>query len=117
MLLVFKVWWDHRAKNKKRRIINHARSAGIDLTIYCISSYLLFNNDLLLLSAWVLTGLSYRWIVFDAVFSKLNWDTWSFYGTSSWIDRQLIKAGKYHLLIKLIPLIIGVTLILTQTHT
>lgn len=114
ILLIFKIWWDYRAKGNGR-IINHIRSAAIDLTIYLISSYLLFKPDLLLIIGWVIISLSYRWILFDAIFAKINWGVWVFYGTSSWTDRQLLKVGKYHFLIKLIPLFIGLTLIVTNS--
>jgi hypothetical protein len=60
----------------------------------------------------VITTTSWRWIAFDAIFAKINWGTWDKHGTSSKIDVWLLKQGRYHFFIKLIPLAIGILIIL-----
>ena len=105
-LLAFKLGWDYYAKNVQKRIINHQRSAIIDGAIYtaCI---LYFGLDY----GWFFIALSFRWILFDLLFNLLNKDKWNHYGTSSVLDKFLSKTGKWHLVIKLIPAIVGIILL------
>lgn len=112
VVLVFKLWWDSRAKNKFHRIINHFRSSVIDASIYAVSSYFLFRPDWLDIAGWIFIAWSIRWVLFDGIYSKMNWDVWDFHGTSSWLDRWLNQVGPWHPVVKLIPIAIGLTLIL-----
>ena len=112
ILLAFKLWWDSRAKNKYHRVINHFRSSVIDTTIYVVSSYLLFKPEWLVIIGWIFLAWFWRWLLFDGIYSKLNWGVWDFHGTSSPLDRKLNQIGPWHPLVKLIPLAIGLTLIL-----
>ena len=115
-LLVFKLWWDWKSK-KSGRIINHTKSAMVDGLLYIIASVLCFTI-VRNLSFWVAIGAviiaaSYRWIAFDAIFAKINWGTWDKHGTSSKIDVWLVKQGRYHFFIKLIPIAIGIAAMYT----
>ena len=108
VLLVFKLWHDWHAKNVEKRIINHELSAVIDTFIYLVSAYWLFGFSA---AGWIISALAYRWIVFDVGFNLINKDKWDHYGKSSWLDRQLTKLGKFHLLPKLLLLALGIILI------
>lgn len=110
LLLVFKVIWDYQAKNKEHRIIDHARSAIIDGAIYVFAAWILLGADYIIGATLIAVG--YRWIMFDLAFNLANKDKWNHYGTSSVLDRFLTKMGKYHLLIKAIPVVVGVILCL-----
>lgn len=107
-LLAFKLWWDYRAK-KSGRIINHFQSATIDGLLYAVAAYFLF--DLQLAISMFLFAVGYRWIFFDLIFNKINGWKWNHYGTSSKLDLFLAKCGKWHFLVKLIPIILGVLII------
>lgn len=114
-LIAFKIWWDSRAKNNGRTI-NHLLSAIIDTSFYSASAYLLFKPEWNIVIGATLMALSHRWIFFDAIFAKIHWGTWDYHGTSSWVDRMMIKIrdkiGMYHILVKLIPITIGVLIII-----
>lgn len=112
LLLAFKVIWDYQAKNKEHRIINHARSAIIDGAIYVVASWLLFLPDVYTIAGAVILAVGYRWIAFDVSFNLANGDKWNHYGTSSVLDKLMTKAGKYHILIKAVPIVIGIILCL-----
>lgn len=109
-LLAFKLIWDYQAKNKEHRVINHGRSALIDVAIYIISGYLIYK-DFRIVGAILLISLGYRWIMFDIIFNLLNKDKWNHYGESSLLDKILKKTGKFHLVIKALPIILGLILI------
>jgi len=104
--LIFKLWWDTRAK-KSGRIINHNLSAGIDGAIYSASAFVFSDSTIIQAIGVVVFLAGLRWILFDMIFAKINWGTWHFHGTSSAFDRGLVKLGKWHPLVKLIPLVIG----------
>lgn len=120
LLLAVKVGWDWYAKNKQKRIINHFRSALIDGLLYVVSAYFLLNrmdgHSLIDAVGAVAIATSWRWMVFDAIFAKINWGVFEFYGKSSKLDRFLAKMDlkwKYlDNLIKLIPALIGLALII-----
>ena len=105
-LLIFKLGWDWYAKNKQKRVIDHFRSALIDGIIYAMSIYFLKISWFYLLFA-----VSYRWIVFDIAFNKLNGWSWDNYGSTSKIDLFMKKTGKWHIAIKLIILTLSTVLI------
>jgi len=107
VLLAFKLGWDYYAKNVRKRIIDHRRSAVIDGVLYTVC-LLYFGLNF----GWFFIALSFRWIFFDLFFNLLNKDAWNHYGTSSLLDKILIKTGKYHLLIKLIPILAGLIIVL-----
>lgn len=109
LLLAFKLWWDYRAKNKKHRIINHGLSAAIDGLIYTVSAWFLFGFDA---GGWILLAIGYRWIMFDFLFNKLNDDDWDHYGLSSKLDRFMRVLGKWHLVPKILTIVLAVALIL-----
>lgn len=115
VLLGFKLFWDYRAKNKQRRIINHSRSSIIDGTLYTVSLYALFCmsecSPLFIIGGVILSAV-YRWILFDIFFNLLNKDKWNHYGQSSKLDLFLAKTGKYHMLVKSSPAILGIILLL-----
>lgn len=108
-LLVFKLWWDKRAKDSGR-IINHSLSAAIDVFIYTISGWFLFGWDA---GGWILSAIGYRWIMFDLLFNLVNNDSWNHYGKSSCTDRFLIKLGKFHLVPKICLILLSAILIIT----
>jgi len=108
-LLGFKLWWDWRAKNKKKRIINHFRSAAIDAFIYGISGYLLFGWQFY---GWLVLSLGLRWLLFDLFFNIINDWEWNHYGSSSKLDKFLLNFGDFHLLPKFGIILIGIILIL-----
>ena len=106
-LLAFKLAWDYHAKNAEKRVINHAISAVIDTALYCIAIYFLG------LSWWyLLFAFAFRWIFFDLFFNLLNKDKWNHYGDSSKIDILMKKTGKFHIVIKLLLLLLSIWLIL-----
>ena len=111
LLLAFKLAWDWYAKNKKKRIINHFRSALIDGMLYLFFIYI-FKLP------WgvFFVAIFYRWILFDLIFNILNGDKWNHYGESSYLDRLMKKTGNWHIVIKITALIISLwlTLILTS---
>ena len=109
LLLVFKVIWDYQAKNKEHRIVNHGKSAVIDGVIYVFAAWILHGWDHIVPLTLIAVG--YRWVVFDIVFNLVNKDAWNHYGKSALLDRFLTKTGKFHLLIKLIPIILGIVLL------
>ena len=111
-MLIFKLWWDYRAKNKKKRIINHLQSSLIDGGIYLVSSVLLFHNDISTVFGAVFLALGFRWVAFDILFNLLNGWKWNHYGQSSKLDLFLKRCGKYHMIPKGIVLLIGIILIL-----
>jgi len=111
VLLAFKVVWDYIAKTSGR-IINHSRSALIDVSIYLFTASLLMYPNFLDILGAVILACGYRWIAFDIIFNLINNDKWDHYGTSSKLDVLMTKAGKYHLLIKAVPIIIGIILCL-----
>jgi len=109
--LGFKLWWDTRAK-KSGRIINHNLSAGVDGAIYSASALIFMDCTIVQAIGVVVFLAGLRWILFDSIFAKINWGTWHFHGTSSAFDRGLVRLGKWHPLVKLIPLIIGAIIFL-----
>jgi len=111
VLLAFKLGWDWYAKNKKKRIINHTKSAAIDGALYLAAAYLSFSG-IILISGWIILAVGYRWLAFDVLFNLLNKDKWDHYGTSSKLDLWLTKLGKYHLAPKIGLIVLGVILIL-----
>jgi len=109
ILLAFKLWWDWRAKTKKKRIINHFRSALIDGLVYGISGYLLFEWRFI---GWFVLVIGLRWILFDFFFNLINGWEWNHYGSSSKLDKFLINLGDFHLLPKIGIIITGILLII-----
>jgi len=120
ILLGIKLAWDWKAKNQEKRIINHARSAMVDGGIYVLSSWILFLPDAYLIAGAVILALGFRWIAFDILFNLLNKDKWDHCGDSSFLDRwsdyldgdSLNNRCNLYLLIKAVPIIIGIVLCL-----
>ncbi len=111
ILLAFKLAWDWYANNKKKRIINHFRSALIDGFLYLIAAYLSFDT-LILISGWVILAIGFRWLMFDFLFNIINNDKWNHYGKSAKLDVWLTKLGKWHLTPKFGIIITGIILII-----
>jgi len=111
-LLRFKLWWDWRAKNIKKRVINHSLSAAIDTFIYLVSSWYLFGWDA---GGWLILALGYRWLMFDIFFNLSNKDEWWHYGDSSKLDKFLVAMGNFHLVPKIALIILGITIIILTT--
>jgi len=109
LLLAFKVIWDYQAKNKEHRIINHGRSAIVDGSIYVIAAWVLHGWAYIIPLTLISVGA--RWILFDLAFNIANKDPWDHYGESSFLDRMLKKTGKFHILIKAIPVIAGIIIL------
>jgi len=109
LLLIFKLWWDYRAKNVKKRIINHELSALIDGTIYLVSGWFLLGWSV---GGWLILVVGLRWLLFDIIFNMLNGWRWDHYGRSSGVDRFLIKMGKFHLAPKIGLILLGIILII-----
>ena len=116
-LLLFKAWWDYRAK-KKGRIINHMQSSIIDIAIYTVSSYFLFCAP-----SWCSVGvavgilgttLAARWILYDLLYNVINKHKLGHLGGSAGTD-QMLKwfegKGISQFIIKGIILGIGINLI------
>jgi hypothetical protein len=108
VLLIFKLYWDKRAKNKGR-IINHPLSAAIDGLIYIISAWFLFGWDA---GGWIVLAIALRWILFDILFNVINDWEWNHYGSSSRLDRWLTRLDVWHLAPKVILLIFGIVIII-----
>ena len=110
-LLIFKLIWDYRAKNKQKRVINHLQSSIIDGSIYVASSILLFGFNLTAV-AYTLIAIGSRWLLFDIIFNLLNGWKWNHEGESSKTDKFLKKFGKWDMLIRVIPIIIGILILI-----
>ena len=108
-LLGFKLWWDWRTKNIKKRIINHSLSAAIYGLLYTISAWFLFGWDS---GGWIVLAIGYRWLLFDFFFNLINDWEWNHYGSSSKLDKFLLNLGDFHLVPKLVTLFIGIILII-----
>ena len=107
LLLGFKLWWDKRAKDSGR-IINHLLSAAIDGCFYVFLAWYCTGWDA---GGWIIIAIGYRWIMFDLLFNILNKDPWNHYGNSSWLDKQLKRCGKWHLVPKILLILIGIIII------
>ena len=108
LLLAFKLWWDKRAKDSGR-IINHGLSAAIDGLLYTLSAWFLFGWDA---GGWIVLAIGYRWLSFDILFNIINGWKWDHYGTSSKLDKFLLSIGKFHLLPKMLLIILGILIII-----
>lgn len=118
LLLIFKLYWDHRARTKDGRVINHGRSLWIDMLIYSGASIFLFGVSWSGL-AWVFTAVMYRGFVFDLFYNLIFHNKWSYCGNNSKIDKvadafdgtrdNICVLGFF---IKLILIIIGIILII-----
>jgi hypothetical protein len=108
LALGFKLFWDKRAKDSGR-IINHSLSAAIDVVIYTLTAFICFGWDA---GGWIVAALGLRWLLFDILFNLINGWAWGNYGTSSDLDKFLTKLGKWHLVPKIVLIILGVILIL-----
>lgn len=114
-------WW---YKNKKKRIINHSLSAGIDISVYIVAGYFfiiapLENVSVLFYTGILFTSLSVRWVLYDLIYNSVNKEVWSYCGNSSIMDIKLdlIDGEKDNdcalgLIIKLGFLVIGGLLII-----
>lgn len=108
ILLLFKIWWDKRAKDSGR-IINHSLSAAIDGLLYTLSAWFLFGWDS---GGWIVLAIGYRWLLFDISFNLVNGWKWNHYGLSSKLDKFLHSLGKFHLLPKIFIIALGIILII-----
>lgn len=104
--IVFKLFWDKRAKDSGR-IINHTQSAIIDGLIYVASIY--FLTDLGIVDMILMFALTcvLRWTIFDIGFNLINGDKWNHAGNSAKLDLFLDKIdgekdniSKYGIVIK-----------------
>ena len=109
-LIVFKLWWDIRAKNKGR-VINHTLSATIDMVLYFTIAYLL-TGDLMRSGYLLLVGLLLRWNVFDIAWNLLNKMKWNYLGNYSILDKIGKKIG--NTIYFILKAIILITIILWQ---
>ena len=116
LTIAFKLWWDWTAKNKEGRIIKHGLSSVIDGSLYVISSLVilgLFGKfNLIVQIGSVVLAVSWRWIIFDILFGDIYWNGIDWHGKSSKLDVWLVKLGRFHFLIKLVPVAIGLALII-----
>ncbi|MGB0880940.1 MAG: hypothetical protein ACPGTO_10275, partial [Polaribacter sp.] len=94
-------------------IINHTLSWWLVFTINLAAALLLFWGDWQFIIGLGFIASGMFWILFDAIFGKINWNDWHFHGTSSKIDRWLVSLEDWHFLVKLIPLILGILIIKT----
>ena len=106
-------WW---YKKYQKKIINHKLSSGIDIFIYIIAGYFF----IIVPQGWttvpfaigvLIVTLSARWILYDLLYNLINKHKWDHYGDSSLIDKLMKKLGKWHIVVKLIMLGIGINLI------
>lgn len=120
ILLGIKLWWDKRAMNNGR-IINKTKSVLFDGSIYLASAIYLFyfleNHSIQFIIGMIVLAASWRWIAFDAIFARINGHKdWVWYGTSSRTDIMMsfLKEGigAFHILVKLVPVVIGLLLVL-----
>jgi len=114
--LVFKLFWDKRAKDSGR-IINHTQSAAIDGVIYALSIFFLSGVDYIEMGILFVLLCDMRWILFDIGFNMINGDKWNHTGNSSGLDVFLDKidgakdnVAKYGIFLKAIPIIIYICL-------
>ena len=120
-LLIFKLWWDKRAKDSGR-IINHSLSGLIDVVLYAISIYFFSRLNYIGMVGLLIIVCDLRWILFDIGYNVINNRKWNHVGNSAWLDRLLDKIDGekdniaiYGWLFKLVFLLIGVIIIVT-TH-
>lgn len=109
-------WW---YKNKKKKIINHGLSSGIDIAIYIVAGYFFiiapYEPVSVLFSIGVLvTTLSMRWWLYDLIYNIINKEKYNHLGGSAGLD-QLLKwfenKGISQYIIKGLALLIGINLI------
>ena len=117
ILLLFKGWWDHRAK-KKGRIISHSRSSIIDGVLYLVSAYFLFCAPVWC-SVWFMVGVMWasfaaRWLLYDLLYNVINKEKYNHLGGSAGLDGLLKwfeSKGISQFIIKGIALGIGINII------
>jgi len=104
--LSFKVFWDKRAKDSGR-IINHFRSALLDIAGYCTSIFVFIREDYIGMISLLFLTCMMRWTLFDICFNIVNKDKWNHTGNSSVLDVFLDKidglkdnVSKYGIVIK-----------------
>lgn len=107
VILVIEAIYDWYSRVYLKKVASHSVSFIIDAIIHVVAAYTLFENPI----GWIVLSAGYHWLVFDILFNKINGWKWNNYGTSSWMDRQLSKLGKFHLLPKLLFIILGIVLI------
>lgn len=90
-LIQFKILWDLWAIKYQNRVINHKKSAMLDVVWYStISTVLNLLNDGTHYTtiSWILFGLSLRWSFFDLGFNlhHRGLSGWNYYGEHSKMD-------------------------------
>lgn len=88
VLLGFKLFWDHRARVKHKRVIDHGLSLSIDMILYSGMSIFLFGVSWIGV-AWVFTATMYRGLVFDLLYNLIFNNKWAYCGDSSRVDEFL----------------------------
>lgn len=118
ILLSFKLYWDHRARTKDGRVINHGRSLLIDMFIYSGASIILFGVSWSGL-VWVFLATMYRGLLFDLFYNLIFHNKWSYCGDSSkideWSDDLDGKSDDDCILgffLKIVLILLGITLII-----
>lgn len=109
-------------KRKAGVIINHSFSALIDTTLYWLTAtvvglFTYWPVDNWLFLKLTFFGLSMRWLFFDLLFSKVNYQVWEYYGTSSVMDKYctMIK-NKIGSAIHIKAFLLVLTLIIALAH-
>ena len=114
-LLGIKLFWDTYNRKVRKRVINHGVSSLIDGSIYAVTIYFYICTEGCTewyFLGWLILTASLRWLLFDLLFAKVNYDKWVYYGKSAWLDVQLTKLGKWHFVPKLIMIGIAINMIL-----
>ena len=66
---------------------------------------------MLIFFGWIVSAAAFRWIAFDILFNIIQGWEWTHYGKSAWLDKQLTKLGRWHLVPKIILLLTGISMI------
>jgi len=112
-LLGIKTGIDFWYKDTKHEVINHGLSALIDFVIYVASVWFFLIASPFGLSVvagigvvWIMLAL--RWILYDLQYNTLHDLPWDHYGDTSKFDKFMKATGKWHIVIKIVMLLIGI---------
>ena len=121
VMLIIKVANDYYAKNYAHRIINHGFSAWMDVIFYAVASSYFINDYAGLSNCIALTMflmlLSFRWLLFDAIFNVINNNTLMHVGKSAWLDKLMQPLSEIsRLFVKLFLISVFIILFIQATQ-
>ena len=91
LYIAFKLWWDHRARTRDKRVINHRTSGAVNVLLYTSSALVLLVPQY----GWWVAGcilwssFFWKWLLFDLGYNIIFKNKWSYCGNWSWIDKKV----------------------------